>query len=356
MEKDEQEEIIEQLYQLEEKECSKYTQEDNLFVFRCLHSDDERIVKTAQNTVAQGMWQYINVKANTLFMEVGPIGGLTVQSIEDIMSVGLEMLSKQMMNYDPSYGTQIHSYTIYWIDRAMRMARDKAIRGTELSEAQIRALKFIGVNEPVLKERGIYKPTAQDYFQLAIEQGKDTIKYYNLTNLSKMMSFRSTYGKQSLEALEENGITINTKVSVYEEVEQKQNIEIIHDTINKLAYFERLAIESKIIAKEEVEKDRKKKNDARTIYVNAYRIFKIKSKLEKISQRDFSRLLTDATNELSERLAVKQRRMVKKHVLDNSLKLDDSFDSLFGEEMEINHNDVSNIFDKELSQKYPMKM
>ena len=88
------------------------------------------------------------------------------------------------------------------------------------------------------------------------------------------------------------------------------------------------------------------------MYFNAYKIFKKKTGISDISQRDFNRLLADATNELNARRNVKPQSKKYRTYINNSLDLDDSFDSLFGNETEVSSNDINITLNIEFNLKY----
>lgn len=331
--------IIDCLYKLENKECSEYTQEENRFIYQNIHSDNEYIKKVALNTVTTSIIPYLKKRATKLVTERGNVGNLSLQSIDDIFAAGLTAFAQKIQTYSPEYNTQISTYVTYWTEQAMEAEIDKEIKGYELPDYSRRAMKFIAMTTPILNERGIKEPTAQDYYYLASVQGKDTTKY-NITLFERTLELMKCSEQHSMEELENIGIQIYSGQDVYEEVVQKNDYDAVICAINKLAYFDKIAIECKIEAGEICESIKGKNIDNRTIYNAAYKLFKEKTNISKFSQRDYIRLVTDATNELSRRLEVRHKKRRYAKYVDNSLVLDDSFDLYFGD------YESNNEFDK----------
>ena len=346
--------IVNSLYELEQKECSDYTQEENVFIYRCIHSENDRIKRVALNTVTLSIMPYIKKRANRLVAERGRVGNLSTQSVDDIISAGLSAFAHKVKMYSPEYNTQISSYVTYWTEQAMEAEIDKEIKGYELPDYGRRAMKFIAKTTPILNEKGIQEPTAQDYYYLASVQGKDVSKY-NLTLFERTLELMRCSEQHSVEELEEIGIQVTSKHNVYEEVIQQDDYNAVLNAIDKLAYFDRIAIECKIEADEICESSRDKSYDNRTIYNTAYKLFKEKTKLNKFSQRDFTRLITDATDELSRRMATRRPSSRRDKLVNTSLIADESFDSYFFDEVCPDKTTIGDTFNSEFEKKYPVK-
>ena len=336
--------VINSLYELEKKECSEYTKEDNLFIFRTIHCEDEYIKKVALNTVTMSIIPYIRKRATKLVNERGNVGNLSSQSIDDIFAAGLTAFAQKILTYSPEYNTQISTYVTYWTEQAMEAEIDKEIKGYELPDYSRRAMKFIAMTTPLLNERGIKEPTAQDYYHLAAMQGKDITKY-NITLFERTLELMKCSEQHSMEELENIGVQIYSGQDVYEEVVNKNDYDAVVCAINKLAYFDKIAIECKIEAGEICENNKSRTVDNRTIYNTAYRLFKEKTNIKKFSQRDYTRLVTDATNELRKRLEIRSRKKKNLRIVDNSLAVDDSFDLYFDDTAEYMNVDKRHSID-----------
>lgn len=348
---DEEKDLISSLYELEKKECSDYTQEENIFIYRCIHSENIRIKKVALNTVTLSIMPYIKKRATRLVAERGRVGNLSSQSVDDIMSAGLSAFAQKIKLYSPDYNTQISSYVTYWTEQAMEAEIDKEIKGYELPDYGRRAMKFIAKTTPILNDKGIKEPTAQDYYYLASVQGKDVSKY-NLTLFERTLELMRCSEQHSVEELEEIGIQVCSKHNVHEEVMQQDDYNAVMNAIDKLAYFDRIAIECKIEADEICESSRDKSYDNRTIYNTAYKLFKEKTKLNKFSQRDFTRLITDATDELSRRMEIRHNTVKRNKIANTSLIADESFDTYFFDEICPDSVTIENTFIGEFEEKY----
>lgn len=343
--------IINSLYELENKECSEYSQEENIFIYRCIHSENIRIKNTALNTVTLSIIPYIKKRAARLIAERGRVGNLSTQSIDDIVSAGLSAFAQKIKMYSPNYNTQISTYVTYWTEQAMEAEIDKEIKGFEIPDYGRRAMKFIAKTTPLLNEKGIMEPTAQDYYYLASVQGKDISKY-NLTLFERTIELMRYSEQHSVEELEDIGIQVTSSHNVHDEVIKKDEYNAILAAINKLGYFDRIAVECKIEANEICESCRTKNYDNRTIYNTAYKLFKEKTGLNKFSQRDFTRLLTDATDELSKRMEIRQNKVHKKRFMDTSLLADESFDSFFCDDIKPDNIIIKNSISKDFEMNY----
>lgn len=349
---EEENKIIDKLYAMQDKECKEYTEEEADFVMKCLYMNNNRIKREAENTLTLGIKQYIELSAIKLIQSKSALGSFSPQDIEDVQQAGFEAFAGQFKRFIPNSGTKLTSFITHWTDEAMNDEIDNILNHTNLTESQSRINAFIGATKPLLQSRGIEHPTSQDYFQIALEQGKDTVKYYNLTNIERALNSTKGYKGRSMEELADNGFLAHNDYDVLKEVEDREAYNELISIINKLAYFDKKAIESKIEAFELCKDEPDKKHDARTMYFNAYKIFKKKTGISDISQRDFNRLLADATNELNARRNVKPQSKKYRTYINNSLDLDDSFDSLFGNETEVSSNDINITLNIEFNLKY----
>ncbi len=351
---DERKELVNKIYSLEEKEYNEYSDEEADFIMKCIYINDDWIKQAAENVISQSIMRYIQKRSTQLIQAKGVMRNLSSQDVEDIQIAGYQAFAGQFRRYIPNRGTKLTTFLTYWLDEAMNDQIDDIINHTDMTESEHRVNEFIGIARPILQSRGIEEPTAQDYYQLALEKGRDTNKYLNLTGIERALNSIKGYKGKSVEELDENGFLVHDSYDVTEDIIEKENYNNLCATIDKLAYFDKIAILSKVEAFEQSENDPKKKHDTRTIYFNAYKAFKKKTGITDLSQRDFTRLLTDATNELSARLAVKHTRRKHSTYVNNSLNLDDSFDSLFGEEATVSNDDINITLNIEFNSKYPV--
>ena len=343
---EEKKEILSRIYALE------YSDEEADFIMKCIYFQDERIKREAENTITLGVQQYIQRRSTQLIQKKGVGNQLTHQDLEDIQADGFAAFAGNFRKYIPNSGAKLTTFLTMWLDKAMNNSIDNIINHTDMTESEHRVSEFLGVARPILHNRGIDEPSAQDFYQLALEMGRDTNKYLTISGIEKHLNSVKGYQGKSVEELNENGFLVHDNFDVLELIIEKEGHNNVLENINKLGFFDKLAIMCKVEAYELSKNDPQKKQDARTIYFNAYKIFKEKANLSKISQRDFTRLLTDATNELAARLNKKSSKRKHSTFVNNSLILDDSFDTLFGEEVIIDADKINITLDVEFNKKY----
>ena len=354
MNAEERKTTINRLYEMENKECSKYTDDENLFIFKCIHSDDEFIRKVAKNTATVGITPYLTKKAWKYVSSKNKVGNLYDEHLafEEVLQAGFMAFSKKIELYEPiTYNTKISSYVTSWIDEYMKKALAKEIKGLEYPEYVERTMALIEASKPILKSRGIESPTAQDYYNYAVECGKDTSKY-NLTNFEKTLDLMNQQYSLSIEELEDSGVQIPSNNNEINEIIENDDANEIFDVIDKMGYFDKTAITCRMSAYETcTSEERYNENDVPGM---AYELFIKETGLEDLSKKDFIRLLAEAKNELQNRMKRKTIVRERRAIINNSLSDDESLDLYFAEEFSVDNSVKDNIINKEFNERYPL--
>ncbi len=375
--------VMDKLYALEKKDIKDYTNEDNIFIYSCICNDNKYTRELAKNTLAISFTSYILCKAKDMVASKKSIKKLGEEEILEIYQAGQEAVSKKMIDFDPFRNTKIHTYLTWSIDAFMDAELDYHIKGIRVSDNEREKYHWMKAVEPILKEEGIKNPTAQDYYNRAREEGKSE-KTYNLTIMARLLEYKklNELGSASLEGLEEIGTSVPSETNVCEFVIDNTVYDEDIKIIEKLGYHDRIAIQCKIEAdnfspneyakllgkkcdkkfEDKVNTDNpNKKNKIKNDYM--YLLFLKKTELNKkeLSKKEFERLLAEAINEFRKRKYNKKKPILKKNNIDNSLQLDDSYDSFFDFDSAIedtinkmNPGIVEEIYRKEFNETYPV--
>ena len=363
----------ERLYDLRNKEIKEYSMDDNVFIYRCIHGSDPALSSEAENTVAISLQPYVKGLVQERIIKRGAVK-IPNSELDDIIQSGLiagifttaKKQSRLLYKYDPSYNTQIHTYLTSWITKAIDIAIDNALQKVELTDEEQRVKSWMKGVVSFIKETGIKDPSPQDYLHRAKLEGKSP-KRYNLASFAKILEIIKSEEigkKKSYEEANENLVTqkvINVEHDAVSDVAYEETLE----TINKLGYFEKMAIESKITASSLAELDNR--NEKLVCQVtcnengkiakitmtnnpikNMHLIFCAKTG-QKISVRDFMRLLENAKEELKNRIYNDNQVIHKTYKIENTLELDDSFES-FG--FTINEDEREQIILEEYNKIY----
>ena len=352
--KTKQQEIMNQLYELEKKKCDEYTNEENLFFYQCYHHPDPVISQLAGDVASKGMIPYIQNIARKMILERG--ADLTSEDIEEVFAAGSVAFASKLKTYDPIQypGVQLHSYAHPWMASEIDAAIDEAIKGMSLENHEIRIMKWMKYVEPkIVAEIKKTDPTftakdltAQDFVNRAKDEKRPKDKY-NLDIIKKIMDYMNYHAPKSIERMEENGQHLSHPNDIFEDAYSNIQVDRTLEMISKMGYFNKMAIKSKMnVANTGI--DVKK-----GIQKATYDEFKKLTQCN-ISQKDFERLLTDAQEELSNRLKIRKRKKITNVFVDNSLSLDNSFDYLFDDKgPDINQIDIQYTLEMEFNEKYP---